>query len=354
MRSKVSMAASAAAVNGFAAFSSAAPCREFVVATTGGVFEEQMRHCFFAPFTAMTGIEVRTVSGSDADNFARVREMVAHGDITIDLYQSTDIQASSAVHASVNEDVSGFAADYAGDADFLPRAFQPKGILSGYGTSLIAYDAEAFGSRPPADWTDFWDVKRYPGSRALPDFDDPWRVIAAALLADGVAPEKLWPLDLDRAFRKLDEIRPHVALWWRMGEETVSGFTQRNYAMGLIWQSRAMALRRCGQPLGFTHNQAFLVADRWALVKGSPNRDHALWFLEFFLGNVGGQARRCELAACTPVRHSATRRVSEAVRAVLPTNDAVMSKLVIPDAAWINANSPRLLERWRAWRSQAG
>ena len=48
-----------------------------------------------------------------------------------------------------------------------------------------------------------------------------------ALLADGVAPSKLFPLDLDRAFHKLDQIKPNVAVWWKTGDQskTMSGAT---------------------------------------------------------------------------------------------------------------------------------
>ena len=40
------------------------------------------------------------------------------------------------------------------------------------------------------------------------------RTIPAALVADGVPKDKLYPLDLDRAFKKLDEIKPHIKVWW--------------------------------------------------------------------------------------------------------------------------------------------
>jgi mannopine transport system substrate-binding protein len=350
MYSKVSLASYAAAVNGFSNFMRDAPRREMVIATTGGIFEQQMRECFFDPFTSMTGIRVRTVAGSDPQNFARVRSMVETGDITIDLYQASDIQSSSDAYLLVNEDVSDFAADYENDADFLPHAFRPAGILSTYGTTLLVFNTRHVSGQGPRDWSDFWNVRKFPGPRALPDFDDPWRVLAAALLADGVSPDRLWPLDVDRAFRKLDEIRPHVSLWWRMGHESVAGFCDETYVMGLIWQSRAAALRRDGQPLSWTQNQAFLVADRWALVRGSPNKDNALWFLEFFLANRAGQTRRSELATCTPVRHSAARQVSDEVRAMLPTSEGVLRQLIVPDATWINANQLPLLRRWQAWR----
>src|SRR3989442_1490871 len=41
-----------------------------------------------------------------------------------------------------------------------------------------------------------------------------------ALVADGVPPDKVFPMDVDRAFRKLDQIKPHVKVWWTQGNQS--------------------------------------------------------------------------------------------------------------------------------------
>ena len=45
-----------------------------------------------------------------------------------------------------------------------------------------------------------------------------------ALLADGVEPKDLYPLDVDRAFRKLDQIKHYVRKWWANGSEVMQLF----------------------------------------------------------------------------------------------------------------------------------
>ena len=49
----------------------------------------------------------------------------------------------------------------------------------------------------------------------------PWRTRKPpiALLADGVPADKLYPIDMDRAFHKLDEIKPHITVWWTTGAQ---------------------------------------------------------------------------------------------------------------------------------------
>jgi len=342
-----------AAVIGMATAPVAARAEEqLVIATTGGTWEQQMREYFFDPFTAETGIKVITVSGSDSDNIARVKAMVDSGNVEWDMYQSGEIQAASDLHRTLNEDMTEFCKDYQDNKDLLPGACSPTGVLSAYGTTLIAYNTDTFPGDGPKNWADFWDVKTFPGPRSLPNFNDPWRVLAAALMADGVAPKDLFPLDVDRAFKKMDEIKPYIGLWWKTGDQSTQGFRSGDYVMGQIWQTRASALKTEGQPLAWSQDQAFLVGDRWAVIKGAPDHDNAIKFLKYFIAHSDAQAKRCEIATCTPMTYSATALMSPEARASVPTSPEVMAKLVIPDAAWINAHNPELLERWNTWIQQ--
>ncbi|MFQ6163461.1 ABC transporter substrate-binding protein [Sinorhizobium meliloti] len=325
---------------------------QLVIATTGGTWEKQMREYFFDPFTAQTGIEIVTVSSATSDTVARIKAMQAGGDVQWDLYQAGEIQAASEQHQSLNEDMTEFCKPYAENTDLLPGACKPSGVLSAYGTTLLAYNDNVFAETKPKTWRDFFDVDRFPGPRAMPNFNDPWRVLAAALLADGVVPDKLFPLDLDRAFAKLTTLRPHVGLWWKSGDQSTQGFRNGEYVIGEIWQTRAAALKAEGQPIEWSQEQAFLVGDRWALIKGTRNRENALKFLRYFLANTDAQAKRCEEATCTPVTYSAAAKMSAEARSALPTSPDVLKTLIVPDADWINAHSSEMLERWNMWLQQ--
>ena len=57
-----------------------------------------------------------------------------------------------------------------------------------------------------------FDTKKFPGKRTFYKWSAPG-VIEIALLADGVPADKLYPLDLDRAFKKLDTIKSDI-VWW--------------------------------------------------------------------------------------------------------------------------------------------
>ncbi|WP_167333619.1 ABC transporter substrate-binding protein [Sinorhizobium arboris] len=342
----------AVAVSFLATGQSVQAAEQLVIATTGGTFEKELRKYFFDPFTAATGIEVKTVSASGADTITRVKAMVASGNVEWDLYLAGEIQSASELHKTLNEDLTEFCRLYQSDADLVPNTCNHAGVLAGYGTTLLVYNTEAFPGRALRTWADFWDTKTFPGPRALPNFSDPWRVLAAALLADGVPQDKLFPLDVERALRKLDELKPNIALWWKSGDQSTQGFRNGEFVVGQMWQTRATTLKQEGQPIDWSLEQAFLVGDRWALIKGAPHRENALKFLKAFIDNKEGQARYSEVQIATPVRYSAMAMMSPAARKTIPTTPEVMAKLVVPDAKWINANSADLLVRWNTWIQQ--
>ncbi|RWD96179.1 MAG: ABC transporter substrate-binding protein, partial [Mesorhizobium sp.] len=65
-----------------------------------------------------------------------------------------------------------------------------------------------------------WDVNSFPGVRSLVSgqygSEGPWE---EALLADGVAPKDIYPMDIDRLFKSLDRIKPDIRKWWGTGSE---------------------------------------------------------------------------------------------------------------------------------------
>ena len=66
-------------------------------------------------------------------------------------------------------------------------------------------------------WADFWDVAKYPGKRGL--HRGVRGNLEFALIADGVSPGDVYKVlatseGVDRAFRKLDQLKPYI-VWWQ-------------------------------------------------------------------------------------------------------------------------------------------
>lgn len=331
-------------IGGYAAWGS----EEVIIASTGGAYDRALQSAWFGPFTEETGISVRVISATNAEMRAKASAMVKSGNVTWDLYLDGEIQAASQAHRAITEDLSSFCEPYRNSKDLVQNACEAGGVLLQSTATLLAYRTSASGASPQT-WADMWDTKRFPGGRAFPNFDDPWRVLAAALLADGVPRAELFPLDVERAFRKLDSIRDDVTVWWKTGDQSVQGFRNGDYDLGQIWLTRAKAMQSEGLHIGWSYKGAFLVGDRIALIQGAPNRDNALKLMAYWLDHPVAQAKTCDTLSCTPPSTAAIALMSSEARKSMPTTDDLRDSIIVPDAVWINANNAQLLEKWNSW-----
>lgn len=336
-------------IGAIATFGPARAAEPIIIASTGGAYDRALKEAWFDPFTAETGIPVTIVSATNAEMRAKAAAMVKAGNVTWDLYLEGEIQAASEAHRLATEDLTEFCRQFSSRTDLASNACASGGALLQSTATLLAYRQNDGMKDHPRTWADMWDAKSFPGGRAFPNFDDPWRVLAAALLADGVKKDALFPLDVDRAFAKLDEIRDEVTVWWKTGDQSVQGFRNGEYDLGQIWLTRARAMKNEGLQIGWSYEASFLVGDRVALVKGAPNRENALKLIAFWLGHPQVQAKACDVLSCTPPSTKAMALMSETTRQSMPTPDDIKNNVIVPDAVWINANAAMLLQRWNGW-----
>ena len=95
-------------------------------------------------------------------------------------------------------------------------------------------------------------VKGIPGRRGLRKY--PVDTFENAVLADGVAPDKVYPIDQDRAFKSLDKIRKDVAVWWSGGAQTSQLLKTGELDICVTWNGRAQAAIDEGGPeIGRAH-----------------------------------------------------------------------------------------------------
>ena len=98
-------------------------------------------------------------------------------------------------------------------------------------------------------------------------------------MADGVAPDKLYPLDVDRAFKKLEEIKPHITVWWTSGAQSAQLLNDGEVDMVMAWNGRVSALAKEGAKVAYTYNQGILQSTSLCVLKGAPNLATAIKFL---------------------------------------------------------------------------
>ncbi|MCC7272747.1 MAG: polyamine ABC transporter substrate-binding protein [Alphaproteobacteria bacterium] len=224
---------------------------------------------------------------------------------------------------------------------------------------LLAYDGERFRARPPASWTDLWNVRDFPGKRTLAAGTNAADgcTFEIALLADGVAPDKLYPLDWERAFRSLDRLRGDIVKWWANGAESVQLQIDRQAALGSAWNGRIDGANAQGGKLGTSWNQAILQWAAWAVPKGAANPENAMKYMAF-MSRPEPQARFSELITYGPTNARAFRHLSAERTALMPTAPALKPLQIVQDYAFWNGTDAsgqnglkRAIVEWERWVS---
>ncbi|MER9749385.1 ABC transporter substrate-binding protein [Mesorhizobium sp. M0140] len=144
---------------------------------------------------------------------------------------------------------------------------------------VIAYDSEKYGKDAPTGMADFFDVKKFPGKRSLYK----WGVSSweAALLADGIAPASLYPLDLKRAHDKIAAFKENVGAYWGGGAESQSVLLNGEASMAIVWSTRASLIEQdSGGKIKFIWDQGLISPGALAVLKGNPGgKDAAMKFI---------------------------------------------------------------------------
>src|SRR5437016_12909582 len=317
-----------------------AQSRIVYVNSYGGVWETSWRKAFFEPFTAQTGIAIKTVPGV---SFAKLKAQVQTRNFEWDVVNLGDVEYVQAVLEGLLEKVDREAAK----ADQLPpNMVRDYGITSySLGTNLV-YRKDKFPNGGPQSWADFWDVKKFPGSRCF--YDRSFSCLAFALLADGVPADKLYPMDVDRAFRKMSELKPHIKVWWREGSQSQQLIRDGEVDMIAMWSARAVDLIEDNVPVELIWNGAEVYYAKLLVPKGDPNAA-AAWEFCKFVAQAKPQADFATLLPYGPANPAARALMTEArlrQTPAWPDNEGLAFQ---HDATWIAPRLAQIRERWTQW-----
>jgi putative spermidine/putrescine transport system substrate-binding protein len=239
-----------------------AAANEVVVCNWGGAALEAFQKAYGEPFTAKSGIEV-VIDGAGPE-IGAIRAMVDSKNVTWD---ATDGGMTDAVVLGKGGYVEPI------DYTIVDKSLVGEGLAAEFGicnytySNVLAYDTKKVGDNPPTSWVDFFDTAKYPGKRTMCKWIQ--GQLEAVLLADGVKPEEIYPLDVDRAFKKLEPLLPDL-IFWENGAQSQQLFRDGEVVMGNIWHTRANLLRKENPQYTWTWNQNLMFASAWSVPKGNP------------------------------------------------------------------------------------
>ena len=206
---------------------------------TGPYMRSQMLG-FVRPYEAASGARVNVEHY--AGGIDEIRDQVESANVVwdvVDLTQADSLRACKEGLLEIVEDVAlpdGVDGTNYRD-DFVEGALNPCGIGVIVWATVYGYNKTAFGDNPPSTVADFFDVKKYPGRRAIRN--DPTVIMEWALIADGVPQEEVYgiletPEGMKRALAKMDAIKPGLVLW-EDGLEPVRLLNDDEVVMSSVW-----------------------------------------------------------------------------------------------------------------------
>lgn len=310
------------------------------VNTWGGVWENAVAKNVFEPFTAETGIEIRTVSPV---SFAKLAAQVASGVYEFDV---TTLGAAELLRANNANLVESFDAATIDVSKLWDGAVYMNGAGFDCFSTVVAYNKDKFPEGGPSNWTEFWDVERFPGGRSLQRYAA--RILPIALLADGVAVKDLYPLDIDRAFASLDRIKPHIRVWWTAGAQSQQIIRDGEVDLIGIWQGRCFELIQQGVPIGMTWNQAQIDKGYWVVAKGTPRSENAWKFIEA-ASQPQAQAGFAKDALSSPLNPKAFEFIEPEAAQYMPTAPENYVHTFEQDIANFGSDIEETTQRFEEW-----
>ena len=316
----------------------ASAASELVIVGWGGAHEESLKKAVYDPFTAATGIKIKQVSATN--QLALLKAQVQNNNPEWDVIQPGSAWLWRGAQDGLYEKLDSGVVNR---AEMYAPALHPYGIAFEVYAVDIAYNSKRFPTGAhPKSWTELWDLKRFPGRRTGPGWT-PRDNFEAAVMAAGVPPAKVYPIDTKLAFAKLGEVKSEMT-WWQSGAQFAQLFSDEEVLLGYGWGARVVVLAREGKPLAVEVNQAILDQTFYAVSKISKNKDAAMKFITF-ASQTKPQAERPVLYPHGPTNRAAWAQLDAKAKREVVNYDMAGVLLRNPEW-WMEAETP-MLEQWK-------
>ena len=237
-------------------------------------------------------------------------------------------------------------------ADFMPEAIHECGIGTFVWSTVLAYNADKLKTAP-GGWADFWNVKKFPGKRAMRK--GARYNLEFALMADGVPTKDVYKVlatkaGVERAFKKLDELKPNIQ-WWEAGAQPPQFLVAGDVVMTTAYNGRIDSAQREGKNLQVVWAGSIYDLDYWTIPKGSPNKAAAEKFIAY-ASTPEAQKNYAGNIAYGPVNHNALKMLDAKTLAGLPTSEKNSKDAVENNLKFWTDHGEDLEQRFTAWAAK--
>ncbi len=341
---KISVAAAAALLATVPALAQ----NELTVVNFGGANGAAQKKAYVEPFEKKTGTKIVSVEYNGEQ--AKIKAMVETKKVSWDVVEVESPDAARGCDEGLFEKMDW--SKVGNKADFVPAAVSECAVGAFVWSTVMAYDGDKL-KNPPKTWADFWDVKKFPGKRAMRK--GARYNLEFALMADGVKPADVYKVlatktGADRAFKKLSELKPNIQ-WWEAGAQPPQFLVAGDVVMATAFNGRIDAAQREGKHLKITWTGGIYDLDYWVIPKGTPNKDLAMKYIAL-AASPDAQAEYARNISYGPTNNKALAKLDAKVQALLPTSPANAKDSLKFDIAFWADQGEALEKRFASWAAQ--
>ncbi|MGE0417217.1 MAG: ABC transporter substrate-binding protein [Acetobacteraceae bacterium] len=327
----------------------AAQARDFTVVGWGGAAQDRQRALYFEPFAKEQKIPFK--EDTYLGGWGQFQAMQSTGEVPWDVVQVETAEMIRGCEEGVFAELDW--SKLPAKDQFIPNAATKCGVGTIVWAVLLAYNGDRLKDHQPKTMQDFWDTKTWPGKRAMRQ--GPKLNLEIALMADGVKPADVYkvlstPAGVDRAFAKLDQIKPLVQ-WWKAGAQAPEWLAAGDVDLAIAYSGRVANAQKTGVNLKPIWDNSIYAIDSWVILAKSPYKDVGLKFISF----ASDPARQVESAKALPygpTRVAAVKDVPADVLANIPAgknlDTALFGGSQEANDFWVD-RLQELTERWNAW-----
>lgn len=322
------------------------------ITSWGGAYSMGQRKAYYEPFMEETGVVV--LEDEWTGDVSQIRVQVETGNYK---WHVIDVGSDMLVAACDEGLLEEFDYELMGGRDrFIEGGAHDCGVASISYSTVYAYDADVFpaGGPRPTTLADFFDLEKFPGRRGM--WKTPNVNLEFALIADGVPTSAVYEVldtaaGIDRAFRKLAEIKPHV-IWWEAGAQAPQLLADREVVMTTAWNGRIYdAVAAEGKNFVIVWDGQALDYDYWVIPKDHPKKDLAMKFIEF-ASRPEVQKNLSKYIAYGPTVKETVPLISPDILEHLPTAPENTKNYFVMDTQFWADRRAELTERFTAWLAQ--
>jgi putative spermidine/putrescine transport system substrate-binding protein len=339
------VAAGSALTAPLAALSAFAETKPITYFTYGGAWKQAIMAAFGEPFTKKTGIPVQY---QEPYNFAKMRAMHEAHAQQIDAVTVSGTEVIIASRLGMITPLDWSLIDKSALADV--QVTRPN-VIGGASQSMnVCYSTKKWpGDDHPKSWADFWNVEKFPGRRSLRR--DPVWTVEVAVKADGVKDSEFYPIDVDRAFRSLDRIKPHIKTWWSDNSQSQQLMEQDE--VDIIHMTNGRATQSI-----LDHKAAFALVwneatysghgEGWIVPTGCPNPIGGMKWLDI-VGRAEYQAVFSRLLYYAPQNPNAIPLLDDKIARLMPSHPDNEKVAHVMNFNWWADNQATVQRRFEQW-----